>query len=1113
MKKIFDLWVYSHLTLKKLIMELKIAILIIVVSVSNVFATPTYSQEAKVSLNMENKTLGQVMDEIESQSEFYFIFNQKQINVDRVVNIQEDNKLINDILPELFKGTNVNYEVFDRKILLTTDPLDNNLLALASVTEPQQNRITGTVTDEIGKPLPGVTILIKGTTLGALTDAYGKYVLDNPPKNPTLIFSFVGMTTQEIPSNGQKLIDVVLKESEIGLNEVVVIGYGTQKKVNLTGAITTINTKQLSGQVATSATSLLEGRLPGVFITEGSGQPGATNMEVLIRGLGTMNNSNPMVLIDGIESTMNDINPYDIESVNVLKDAASSAIYGSRAANGVILVTTKRGDAGGIKVSFNTSIGTEKVIYKPKVLDSWDQATLMNEAYANSAQTPAYTQDEIQKFKSGSDPYNYPNTDWMGLLLNSGSDLMQTNSLTFSGGTEATRFLLSMETFDQKGLVMNATYGRKNLRFNLDSKINKWLKVGLNSSVLQNDVSEPTQPFNSGGVPEIFRQCLMIPSTAPLKDSNGNWVPWTNGNAIAWLEEGGSYKRNNSHVLGSVFGEINIMEGLVLKGIMGLNYNLDDDKLDVKSIQYANGLIQGPNSINDQLTRSNTVTLQSYLTYEKSFSNHNIKVLLGVDREATSYKYDGLYRNNLPSNALTQIDAGASSSMTNTGNSYEATLGSYFGRINYDYNKRYLFEANVRKDGCSEFGPGYRWGTFPSFSAGWRLSEENFLKDISWLNNLKLRGSWGVLGNHNIGNYLFLGKVTLGQNYPFFGGMQSGAATTAANVPNITWESTSEFDMGLDMDLFHNKFSAKVDYYNRLTDNILTAVPVSPVFGLPAPIVNAGSMRNKGVEFEASFNNTLGALGYNLSANIAFNDNKVEKFPTPSLGNTIEEEGVSWNSYYGYQCIGIYQTDAEVASSAHIAGLPIAAGDLKFKDQNGDGVIDAKDRIVLGNQIPRIVYGFNINLDYKNFDLSVIFQGVADAYNTVGNGAFWPFIDGGAGYVHNLDRTIVENGNVVTQGYFPRVLVNEADGQNGVFSSFLVLKSGYLRLKNLQFGYSLPTKLTEKVKLSRVRVYFSGKNLLTFTKFIKDFDPELRGDGNYTYPQTKVYTLGLNVNF
>ncbi len=1091
---------------RKIWMTMRLIVFLFFVSLVHVSAS-VYSQKTKLNIKLENATLQQAFNAIQEQSEFDFFYKNEQIPANARISVQYHDEAIEVVLDKILKGTGLIYHVMDKDIVISAGNLLNN----NNVNSQQQKSISGKVSDSLGGSLPGVSVVLKGTTTGVITDMDGRYAIAKLPENAILQFSFVGMKTKEIAVGVNPIIDVILTEETVGIEEVVAVGYGTQKKVNLTGSVGIVNTKELSGQVPTSATSLLQGRLPGVFVTEGSGQPGKTNMNVLIRGLGTMNNSNPMVLIDGIESTMNDINPNDIESVNVLKDAAAASIYGTRAANGVILVTTKRGDVGHVKVSYNTSMGTQNVINKPEKLDSWDQATLMNEAYTNNGLNPIYTVEEIRKFKSGEDPYKYPNTDWMNLLLQ-GSGFMQTHNLNFSGGTEAARFLLSMESFDQKGLVKYVDYQRSNLRFNLDSKVNRWLNIGLNSSLLRNVTTEPTQTFNTSGISEYFRQAQYVPSTAPFKNENGDYVPWTNGNPIAWLEQGGKYTSNNYHALGSVFGEVNLMKGLVLKGIIGLNFNFNDNKNHIKSITYSTGLIQGPNSVEDILTRDNTVNLQSYLTYSRSFKDHNIKAMLGVSRESYTYKYDQLYRNSLPSNELDQINAGASSSKTNAGTESEAKIGSYFGRINYNYKERYLFEANVRHDGSSKFGSEYRWGTFPSFSVGWRATEEEFMKSISWINNLKFRGSWGMLGNHNISDYLYIATISLGQNYPFGGAMQSGAATTKAEVPDISWESTTEWDIGFDASFFQNKFSTSIDYYNRFTDDILTSIPISPVFGLAAPVVNGGAMRNTGLEIQVSHTNKIGGLEYNLSANVSFNDNKVEKFPKPSIGNTIRMEGYSWDSYFGYESIGIYQTDEEAKSSAHIVGAPVKAGDLIFKDQNNDGVVDTKDRIVLGNQIPGITYGFDISLLFKNFDFSMNLQGVGNAYNQIGN-VIWPFTDGGAGYKRNLDRTIVENGKVVTQGHYPRVLMNESTGHNGIFSSFQVESSAYLRLKNVQLGYTLPKSLTEKVKLSKVRIYFSGKNLLTFTKFFKDYDPELRGSANYVYPQVQVFTLGLNVNF
>ncbi|MCD8193912.1 MAG: TonB-dependent receptor, partial [Tannerellaceae bacterium] len=825
--------------------------------------------------------------------------------------------------------------------------------------------------------------------------------------------------------------------------------------------------------------------------------------------VGTMNNSDPMILVDGLEGSLDDINPADIENISVLKDAAAASIYGTRAANGVILITTKRGKVSKPKLSYNGYVGWQKAIRRMQHLSSARYAELYNEGRLNEGSDPAYSAEEIEKYRNGSDPDNYPNTDWLDLLLQ-GSGFTHNHALSLNGGNEDTRYAISLGYYNQEGLIKNTSHDRYNVRINVDSKVTRWLDFGINTSLSRREIVAPTNPFNNS-VDQFFRQANRIPNTYINKYSDGSFGRHIDGNPIAWIEAGGKATSKYTHALGSVFGELKLLEGLTLKGIAGIDYNFDDGKTHIKEIAYGDGSIQGPNSVEDYLDRWMTVTLQALLNYEKKWKEHTFKGMLGVSREAYTKNLTKAYRKNFPGNELTELNAGSTNGWTNEGNMLETRIGSYFGRVNYDYAGKYLLEMNLRMDGSSKFAKGNRWGTFPSFSAGWRISEEHFMKRYDWLDNLKLRGSWGKLGNHRTDDYLYLGLIGLGENYNFYGTVADGAAQVKANNESISWETTTEKNIGLDGGVKNGLFTFSVDYYNRYTDNILAVVPVSLIYGLDAPVSNAGAMRNKGFELSLGHMQKVGNIFYNIDGYIAYNQNKVEKYPNPEKGDKIKMEGYSWDSFFGYECIGIFQSDDEVANSA-VHSPYVKAGDLKFKDQNGDGKIDADDRVVLGNTIPKITYGFNLSLGYKQFDFLASFQGAAKVSRTIDRESMWGFIDGANAQKKHLDRTIVEDGKVVQQGYFPRTLINQS--HNRVMSSFLVLNSNYLRLKNVQVGYTIPDNLLKRIQLQRARLYVSGQNLLTFTSLFKDFDPELKdGSGGYSYPQVAIYTIGLDITF
>jgi len=1084
--------------IKKILMIMKISALLNLVFALNVSAT-LYSQNTIFTLDTQNKTIKEVLKSIEAQSNFRFFYNDGFLDLDKTAAIQVKDLRVEEILDMLIASSNITYKV-----------LENNLIVFTPKEAFQQFKVAGTVTDaSSGEPLPGVNIVVFGTLQGVVSDANGKYSLEISDHNAVLVFSYIGFLTQRVNIAGNSIIDIKLAQDIQSLEEVVVVGYGVQKKVNLTGSVGSVGGEALVAGTPTNVISSLQGRLPGVNITQTSGTPGSEGLSILIRGVGTMNNSAPMIIVDGLESRMDNVSPSDIESISVLKDAAASAIYGTRAANGVILVTTKRGKANISEITYRTSIGWQRPTSLPDHLSSAEYAELYNEGNQNQGIPARYSAEDIDKYRSGIDPYNFPNTDWLDLLLTE-PGFTQDHNIAFTGGNDITRYRASFEYFDQDGLIKYAGHKRYNLRINVDSKVKKWFTIGLNTALSRNIITYPTSPFSGGE--EHFRQTNYIPPTISNKNEDGTWNRYTDGNPIAWIESGGLRKSNNSHLLGSVFGEFNIFKGLTLKNVVGFDFGIDDSKNHKKNIVYGNGTVQGPNSVIDDLYRSQNITLQSFLNYDRRFNKHGIKALLGVSRESSQVFFDQGFRQNFPSNDLGQLNAGSTTGMTNLGWANESKLGSHFGRINYDFDNRYLFEANLRRDASSKFARGNRVGWFPSVSAGWRISEEDFMQNISWISNLKLRGSWGQLGNHRIADYLYIQRITLGQNYTFGGTVADGAGIINATNKNITWETTTETDLGIDVDLFKNKIlSVSADYYNRLTDNILIDVPVSMVFGLPAPTVNAGAMRNKGVELLMEHNYKLGELFYGITLNFAYNDNKVEKFANPSKGNTIRAEGVSWDSYYGYQVTGIYQTDADAQASAHVIGAPVGAGDLIFKDQNNDEVINGDDRIVLGNTIPKITFGSNINFKYRNFDLSAFFQGAAKVNRVLGGESFWPFDPENALSMH-LDRTIVENGTVVKEGYYPRILTTQKHNQE--MSSFSVLNSAYVRMKNVQLGYSIPESLLNKIKIAKARIYISGQNLLTITNFPSNFDPELSSSGAaWAYPQVKFYTFGAEITF
>lgn len=1094
-------------------LKMKLSLILICLLAIATHANPAYAQRTKISLDFENATLQEVIDEIEAKTEFRFIFSTKAVDTRRKVSIAIKGKRIDRILSLLFPEGKISYEIYDRKILLKkNEPEKTDRSSNTLPVEVVQQSVNGTVTDQDGVPLPGANIVEKGTTNGVTADFDGNFSMEVADENATLVVSYIGFATKEVDVNGQSAITIILEESAAGLEEVVVVGYGTQKKINLTGSVASISTEAIDSRPVTQVSNALSGQMAGVFAVQPSGQPGESS-SIRIRGVGTMNNAEPLVIVDGIEAEIDDINPGDIERIDVLKDASSAAIYGTRAANGVILVTTKRGTEGRTKISYNTYLGKQFITAFPDYLGSYEYGELLNTARINAGLEPAYTNSELQKFRDGSEPILYPDTDWFDLLFN-GSGLQQSNSVRATGGTEKARYMLSLGYLNQKGNIQGNSFDRYNLRFNFDSRLTEKFTISLNTSLVREEERQPNSRYGRG-VEQIFEEAHRAPPTVPVIAASGLYQSFLGNNPVAWAE-GLSGTRNSftNRAVISLTAELELLDGLKLKGLAGLNHGFTDRKIHEKSYELE-GFDHALNSIAVDLIRDDRITLQGFLNYEKSFREHNIKGLLGVSRESYRYDQTGAFRQNFASNILTSISAGGTEGQRGTGSGFSRSIGSYFGRINYNHQGKYLVEGSLRRDASSKFGEGNRWGWFPSVSIGWRMSEEAFMNKLSFISNLKIFGSWGKLGNHNIDDFLFLSTIGLDYGYVLDGSVINGAAINSAENRNITWETATETNIGLDVSFFKNKLSILAEYYDRTTEDILTTIPVPATFGLDPPTTNVGAMSNKGLEFMVTHNNNIGEkFTYNLSLNLSLNKNNVEKWPVPTYGNTIREEGEAWNAFYGYEWNGYYQNEEELANLPN-TGTEVLLGDLKFKDQltvdtdgdgipdETDGVINADDRVVLGNSFPGTTYGITLGANYGNFDFSMLLQGVSDVSGSISRNLIFPFINGGKANKAQLDYWTSENRNAT----FPRLRENSSSN-NDSFSSYFVRDASYTRLKNVQIGYTLPS-----VKgLSRARIYLSGDNLLTLTDYWKNFDPESTGSTR-SYPQVKTYTLGLQVNF
>jgi TonB-linked SusC/RagA family outer membrane protein len=980
--------------------------------------------------------------------------------------------------------------------------------------------LTGKVTDG-ETPLANVSIQVKGSTTGTKTSENGLFSI-SVVKGQTLVFTYVGYEPREIVVGNQRNITVTFTQTETNvLDDVVVVGYGTTKKVNLTGSVATVSSKELKGRPISNLSSALQGTMPGVTVTVNNGQPGNDQGTIRIRGIGTLGNSDAMVLVDGVVSSMNDINPNDVESITVLKDAASAAIYGSRAANGVILIVTKSGKAGKTVAHYNVDIGKQSMTVQPDFIDSWQAATLYNEALVNEGKSPKYTDAEIQKFKDGSDPERYPNTDWYDLFWR-GNGLQQSHSLDVSGGGDKMKSYLSVGYFSQNGIVEGSYLKRYNTRFNTEYKINSRIKLTGNIAYSQQEFREPVSNIHALDFGQLMATLLQTGRVVPYM-INGYYGYSDEGNPVAVLK-GGSNNLNRLHRLSGIFqADIEILKDLHIKPMLGYTGNFVRAKSRINDLQYydpntGNPTVwEGPNIVASNSQFTDNLTLQTLIEYSKTFGDHDIKVLGGYSSEHNQSDYLFGSRRGYLNNALDQLDAGPLAGLQNSGNASEYALESVFGRINYSFKNRYLVEGNFRYDGSSRFAPGNRWAAFPSVSAGWRISEESFFESLRHIfSDLKIRASWGMLGNQNIGTYPYQATISTGYNYIFGGQIADGIAPGKGVNSNIKWESTTTKGIGLDAVLLDGMVTFTGEYFIRNTSDILLSLPVASTFGLSAPVINAGSVQNKGVELTAGYHLQKRDFSFDVNANLSIIKNKVTDLagtgPFPN-GSTIQGVGLPINSLYGWVAEGLFQSQDDIAKHANQAGMggPVAPGDIKYKDLDSNNVIDGNDRQYLGTYFPKVTYGLSLSARYKGFDATLFLQGAADVKSYVSGRILGSLYDkNGDPSSIWLDRWTPDN----TDASFPRVWNSNSQNDPSLTpSSFWVRSAGYLRLKNVQVGYTLTSKMLSRAGIG-LRVFWTAKDLLTFTQFYKWVDPESPLGGNsYSYPMVRVNSVGVNLTF
>jgi len=1010
--------------------------------------------------------------------------------------------------------------------------------AKGNVANVQQERIIqGQVTDQSGRPLSGASVTEKGTTNATSTAADGTYTLEVSSRKGILLINYVGYASQEIPIDGKRQVNVTMTEQLSDLDEVVVVGYGVAKKATLTSSVSTIKSEEIIKNTVGDVSNALAGKAPGIIARNWNAEPGADATTLYIRGVSTTGDNNPLIVVDGIpDRNMSLVDINDIESVTILKDASAVAPYGSRGANGVILITTKRGATGKPTISYNLYHGTEKPTRLPEYASSADYARMFNEASKNEGAPIKFSEAEIAKYQEAASP-EYPNTQWWDEIIRK-NPVQASHNVSVSGGGTDLKYYLSLGTFRQDGFFNNTDFERYNLRANIDANITKEITVSFDILGYSADKNRPVRGEEGYETAAYLEAPVRIPSIYPVRNADGQFVSsGIAGNPVALLEDNAGYNKSSYRDFnGSVTFKYSpsYAPGLDLKVLGVYDYHNEvKTKWEVPVtlwglIDRENALYQeqvpgaGPSYYKKALFGNNK-QLEFQANYSRQIGDHQLTGLFVFNR--TEWDGDDLegLRINYASSIVDQMFAGPSDGQSTDGNSTDGARMGYVGRLTYDYQQKYLFEGNFRYDGSMKFAKGKRWGFFPSFAAGWRISEEPFFKDnVSFIDNLKLRASWGQAGNDRVGDYQFLSTYGF-QEIPYsFGGkyVQTAKESRLAN-PDITWETASMTDIGIDASLFGGLLTLEADYFHKKTTDILRPTQkASSVIGISLPDENIGIVENKGFEFLIGHRKSFSDFNYHANVTFTYSKNKAVEIAEAegTLNDPIRRRtGRQLDAYYGYLSEGLFTNEEEIENHAY-QGTGVALGDVKYRDINGpdgipDGVIDGYDQTLIGySAVPGMIFGLNLGASWKGFDLSMSFQGAtkvnylfssyaANAFDNGGNIQHWQM----------EERWTPENNN--PNARYPRLTTSPVS--NNTYASDYWIRDGtYVRLRNIQLGYTFGQDWLKNIRIQNLRVFVTGQNLFTWVKDdLMRFDPEATNDRGQFYPQTKVYSVGLNLSF
>ncbi|HAZ04551.1 MAG: SusC/RagA family TonB-linked outer membrane protein [Bacteroidetes bacterium GWF2_42_66] len=1153
--------------LRKLLTIMKLTFFLLLTSTMLVSAVG-YSQSTRLNLDYKKISVGQLFQLIEDQTDYRFAYSKSSINPDEEVTIDVKDATLDQVLKIILDNEQLMYNIIDRYVVISDKPTSSQ------TGQQQQKTVSGKVTDTSGQPLPGVTVVVKGTTNGTITDFDGKYTLASVPGDATLVFSFVGMRSQENSASGKTTVNVQLEEETIGIEEVVAVGYGTQKKINLTGSVDVVSGEVLTNRSAPNVSSLIQGTSPNLNIsmTNLGGEPGAAS-SWNIRGIGSIaGNSSPLILIDGVESNINNIDPESIESISVLKDASASAIYGSRAPFGVILLTTKKGKKNeSIRISYNNNLSFASPLNIPHFVDALTWVTSYNQVQANSGLAPVFPAEQVERikgymagtYKTEYNPDKPPTSIWRGRWDGNAnydwpaeyykkSSFSQKHTINLEGGGENTQYFVSSGYYDQGGLYSwgDDLYKRYNVMANITSQITNWLRFDYSSKYARTEIDHP---LGIVGQPRsyIFRSFLSFSPMMPKYNIDGSIC----NPLIRALQSSGRENIQNNDLGITLRTEIEPVKGWKTNMSYNYNYGGSSNIQNPKPV-----LVQNPNGTIGNIGSSMTGSIEnlafSYYTlanaltsYEKTIGGHYFKALIGYEQEVNSYR--GLYgsRMELITEAVPSINTALGTTTLSDAISHWATQG-VFGRLNYNYKEKYLVEFSARYNGSSRFAKESRWGFFPSVSAGYNISKEKFWTSVeSYVNMLKLRGSYGSLGNQNVANYLYLSSIPVSSNLPYLLG---GERPIYAQVPGIisndlTWETVTTLDFGVDAGFLNNRLGLVFDWYNRTTSDMFGPSESLPAtLGTGAPYRNNAKLSTKGFEVSLDWKDKISSdLSYNVSISVGDSKSIILKYKNDSELIDTWYKGKDIGEIWGFGTDAIIQTVGEEMPDQSKYYKTWGPGDMKYKDIDGNEIIndgtrtqnDHGDLYVIGNSSPRYNIGLSAGLNWKGFDVNMFWQGIGkrDYSPHSGTNLFYGLVSGGSA---GSESAIFKNSPALdywrpaddastlgpnTDAYFAKPYFTTELNKNRLVQSRYILNAAYMRLKNLQIGYTVPPKLSMKVHLYKARFYISGENLLTFTKLPKTMDPEIviASDPGFggtqntgaTYPISRSLSFGINLTF